>query len=173
MESLSVQVLRRLPVGGGADGPHGAARIGATSPVRAFLCFPPLGRHGSAPVRQHLRFASGCLPRSTAPPPRTLHLLPKGRSSYYDPHRPKPPPSPPRLPRGVRPLHHRGAQSLRCLRIWATTASISSSTAIRPTFTAAPAFPPFPQCRTSFRRCCRSSPSAHGLIFSKPRWWRC
>lgn len=48
MESLSVQVLRRLPVGG-ADGTHGAARIGATFPVRAFLCFPPLGG-GTVPL---------------------------------------------------------------------------------------------------------------------------
>ena len=48
MESLSVQVLRRLPVGR-ADGTHGAARIGATFPVRAFLCFPTLGG-GTVPL---------------------------------------------------------------------------------------------------------------------------
>lgn len=68
MESLSVQVLRRLPVGG-ADGPHGAARIGATFPVRAFLCFPTLGaaRFRSRQAAPPLRFGLPSPLRRAAP----------------------------------------------------------------------------------------------------------
>lgn len=158
MESLSVQVLRRLPVGG-ADGTHGAARIGATFPVRALSLLSHIGG-GTVPLPSGSTSASlrAAFP---APPcrPRALSISSRKAGPLFMTPTVQSLPHPRRVFRGEFAL---------CI-----IAVLNSFAVYLMLYSGARPFPPSPQCRTSFRRCCRSSPSAHGLIFSKPRWWRC